>query len=234
MKNSIQVFKNEMFGEIRTLTNEKCEVFFVGKDVAQALGYSKPQNAIATHVDEEDKTTASIQGTGSNYKTKVVIINESGLFSLILSSKLEQAKAFKRWVTSEVLPQIAKTGGYIPTTNPRTGEPLTPEELLRVADSIMAKTIARLNLPADDCLSASEVAKLIDVDVKALNSFLVDQGVQYWAGSGYKICKNFQGFGYTQERTFYYFGLKGDKKQRPYLVWTPTGVKMIKKMLRIK
>ena len=234
MKNSIQVFKNEMFGEIRTLTNEKCEVFFVGKDVAQALGYSKPQNAIATHVDEEDKTTASIQGTGSNYKTKVVFINESGLYSLILSSKLEQAKAFKRWVTSEVLPQIGRTGGYIPTTNPRTGEPLSQEEMIRVADSIMAKTIARLNLPADDCLSASEVAKMIDVDVKALNSFLVDQGVQYWAGSGYKISKNFQGFGYTQERTFYYFGLKGDKKQRPYLVWTPKGVKMIKKMLRIK
>ena len=233
MKNSIQVFKNEMFGEIRTLTNEKCEVFFVGKDVAQALGYSKSRNAIAMHVDEEDKKDALIQGPLGG-KQKTTIINESGLYSLILSSKLEQAKAFKRWVTSEVLPQIAKTGGYIPTTNPRTGEPLTPDEVLRVADSIMARTIARLNLPADNCLSASEVAKLIDVDVKALNSFLVDQGVQYWAGSGYKICKNFQGFGYTQERTFYYFGLKGDKKQRPYLVWTPKGVKMIKKMLRIK
>ena len=232
MKNSIQVFKNEMFGEIRTLTNEKCEVFFVGKDVAQALGYSNTRKALLDHVDEEDKGVTIRDSLGG--KQKFVIINESGLFSLILSSKLEQAKAFKRWVTSEVLPQIGKTGGYIPTTNPRTGEPLTPEELLRVADSIMAKTIAKLNLPADDCLSASEVAKLIDVDVKDLNSFLVDQGVQYWAGSGYKICKNFQGFGYTQERTFYYFGLKGEKKQRPYLVWTPKGVKMIKKMLRIK
>ena len=232
MKNSIQVFKNEMFGEIRTLTNEKCEVFFVGKDVAQALGYSNTRKALLDHVDEEDKGVTIRDSLGG--KQKFVIINESGLFSLILSSKLEQAKAFKRWVTSEVLPQIGKTGGYIPTTNPRTGEPLTPEELLRVADSIMARTISNLNLPADDCLSASEVAKMVEVDVKALNSFLVDQGVQYWAGSGYKICKNFQGFGYTQERTFYYFGLKGDKKQRPYLVWTPKGVKMIKKMLRIK
>ena len=234
MKNSIQVFRNEMFGEIRTLTNEKCEVFFIGKDVAQALGYKNPSNALQVHVDEEDKTAYPIQVSGSNYKTKVVFINESGLYSLILSSKLEQAKAFKRWVTSEVLPQIGRTGGYIPTTNPRTGEPLSPEEMVRVADSIMAKTIAKLNLPADDCLSASEVAKLAGVNVKDLNSFLVDQGVQYRAGSGYKICKNFQGFGYTQERMFYYFGLKGEKKQRPYLVWTPKGVKMIKKMLRIK
>ena len=232
MKNSIQVFRNEMFGEIRTLTNEKCEVFFIGKDVAQALGYSNTRKALLDHVDEEDKGVTIRDSLGG--KQKFVIINESGLFSLILSSKLEQAKAFKRWVTSEVLPQIGRTGGYIPTTNPRTGEPLTPEEMIRVADSIMAKTIAKLNLPADDCLSASEVAKLAGVNVKDLNSFLVDQGVQYRAGSGYKICKNFQGFGYTQERMFYYFGLKGEKKQRPYLVWTPKGVKMIKKMLRIK
>ncbi len=231
MKNSIQVFRNEMFGEIRTLTNEKCEVFFVGKDVAQALGYSNTRKALLDHVDEEDKGVTIRDSLGG--KQKFVIINESGLFSLILSSKLEQAKAFKRWVTSEVLPQIGRTGGYIPTTNPRTGEPLTPEEMIRVADSIMAKTIAKLNLPADDCLSASEVAKLAGVNVKDLNSFLVDQGVQYKAGSGYKICKNFQGFGYTQERMFYYFGLKGEKKQRPYLVWTPKGVKMIKKLLKV-
>lgn len=77
---------------------------FVGKDVATALGYAKPQNALATHVDKEDKSTAPIQGTA--YETRVTLINESGLYALILSSKLPQAKAFKRWVTSEVLPQI--------------------------------------------------------------------------------------------------------------------------------
>ena len=91
-----------MFGEVRTMTNERGETFFVGKDVAQALGYAKPENALATHVDKEDKTTTLIQGTGSNYKSKIVVINESGMYSLILSSKLRQAKAFKRWVTSEV------------------------------------------------------------------------------------------------------------------------------------
>ena len=109
----IQVFKHELFGEIRTMTNEKGETFFAGKDVAEALEYSKPQNAIATHVDTEDKSTAPIQGTA--YETRVTIINESGLYALVLSSKLPQAKVFKRWVTSEVLPQIRKTGGYIPT-----------------------------------------------------------------------------------------------------------------------
>ena len=105
------VINHKMFGEIRAMTAENGEVLFVGKDVATALGYSKSRNALAAHVDEEDKTTALIQGPGSNYKSKAVLINESGLYSLILSSKLPQAKAFKRWVTSEVLPQIRKTGG---------------------------------------------------------------------------------------------------------------------------
>ena len=113
--NTLRTFNHEMFGNIRTLNNEKGETFFVGKDIAEALGYAKPENAIYIHVDNEDKTTTLIQGTGSNYKSKAVIINESGLYALILSSKLPQAKAFKRWVTSEVLPQIRMTGGYIPT-----------------------------------------------------------------------------------------------------------------------
>ena len=85
--NNIQIFNHEMFGEIRTMTDERGETFFVGKDIAEALGYAKPQNALAIHVDEDDKTTALIQGTGSNYKTKVVIINESGFYALVLSSK---------------------------------------------------------------------------------------------------------------------------------------------------
>ena len=89
------------------------EPWFVGKDVASALGYAKTENAIRTHVDTEDKTTTLIRGTGSNYKSKAVVINESGLYSLILGSKLESAKDFKRWVTSEILPTIRKTGGYV-------------------------------------------------------------------------------------------------------------------------
>ena len=90
------VWGNEVFGEIRTMTNEKGETFFVGKDVATALGYRNPSNALQVHVDSEDKTTALIQGTGSNYKTYAVLINESSRYSLNLSSKLEQARQCKR------------------------------------------------------------------------------------------------------------------------------------------
>ena len=115
MENQMTIFKNPAFGEVRIIKGENNTPWFVGKDVASILGYAKPQNALAAHVDEDDKTTALIQGTGSNYKTQALVINESGLYALILSSKLPQAKQFKHWVTSEVLPAIRKDGGYIAT-----------------------------------------------------------------------------------------------------------------------
>ena len=107
--NGLQIFSNEEFGEIRTVTING-EPWFVGKDVAESLGYADPNKAIAMHVDEEDKLndkTASSLGQRGGW-----LINESGLYSLILSSKLKSAKRFKHWVTSEVLPSIRKTGQY--------------------------------------------------------------------------------------------------------------------------
>lgn len=107
----IQIFNNPEFGQVRTV-NVDGEPWFVGKDIAECLGYAKPENALAAHVDSEDKTTTLIQGSGSNYKSKTTIINESGVYALIFGSKLPNAKKFKHWVTSEVLPTIRKTGGY--------------------------------------------------------------------------------------------------------------------------
>ncbi|RIO71710.1 hypothetical protein BUZ85_12730 [Mammaliicoccus sciuri] len=101
------------YTEVRTLMIED-EPYFVGKDVAVALGYSNPQKAIRDHVDKEDKLTERIVLSGQN--RNISIINESGLYSLIFSSKLETAKRFKRWVTSEVLPTLRKTGRYIVNT----------------------------------------------------------------------------------------------------------------------
>lgn len=107
--NELQVFKNQEFGEIRTVTI-KDEPWFVGKDVAEVLGYKNPQEAIREHIDEEDKGVSEILTPGG--RQKMPIINESGLYSLILSSKLPKAKEFKHWVTNEVLPTIRKTGSY--------------------------------------------------------------------------------------------------------------------------
>ena len=114
--NELQIFKSEEFGTIRTVTIDN-EPWFVGKDVAVALGYGErksPINAIANHVDVEDKGVTKMMTPGG--EQTVTIINESGLYSLVLGSKLESARRFKRWVTSEVLPAIRKTGGYVNDT----------------------------------------------------------------------------------------------------------------------
>ena len=230
MSTEIKIFKNEMFGEIRTLVNEKGETFFVGKDVAEALGYTNTPKAIRDHVDDDDKLTERFVLSGQ--ARSVVIINESGLYSLVLSSKLPQAREFKRWVTAEVLPQIRQTGGYIPTTNPRTGEVLTESEMVEAANKIVARTIARSNLPADDCLTATQVAESLDVDVKQLNHFLVDKGVMYWSYGRYKLTAKYADCGYAEERKFHYHALNGARKQRPYLVWTKQGKEFIKSIYR--
>ena len=109
MANEVQIFENAEFGKVRTIVKDG-EPYFVGKDVADILGYADTDQAIRKHVDEEDKLTRRFNGSGQN--REMTIINESGLYSLILSSKLPAAKKFKRWVTSEVLPSIRKTGSY--------------------------------------------------------------------------------------------------------------------------
>ena len=108
-ENKLEIFRNEEFGTVRTLTIDE-KPYFVGKDVAEILGYVETAKAIREHVDEDDKGVSVLDTPGG--KQKMTIINESGLYSLILSSKLPNAKKFKRWVTSEVLPAIRKTGSY--------------------------------------------------------------------------------------------------------------------------
>ena len=228
MTSDIKIFKNEMFGEVRTLVNEKGEPFFVGSDIAKALGYKNSRKALIDHVDDEDKGVTKRDTLGGTQE--MVIINESGLYSLVLSSKLPQAKTFKRWVTAEVLPQIRQTGGYLPTRNPRTGEALTESELVEAANKIVARTISRANLPADDCFTASQVAESLDITANMLNHFLVDKGIQFWNGSRYKLKAQYAECGYAEERMFHYYALNGDKKQRPYMVWTPQGKEFIKSL----
>ena len=110
MNNSLRVFDNEEFGTIRTVMIDG-EPWFVGKDVAEALGYTNPRDALSKHVDDEDKKTVAIRD-GIRGNPNVTVINESGVYSLILSSKLPNAKKFKRWVTAEILPSVRQTGSY--------------------------------------------------------------------------------------------------------------------------
>ena len=167
----IQILKHEKFGDIRTI-NKDGEPWFVGKDVASVLGYKSPSVAICENVDSEDKTTFVISESGSKYKSKTTFINESGLYSLILSSKLPQAKEFKRWVTNDVLPQIRKTGGYIPLNDCEDGADIMARALMIAQRTIEQKdALLEMQKPkvrfaeavtgSDGSILIGELAKLI-------------------------------------------------------------------------
>lgn len=197
-----------MFGEIRTMTDEKGETFFVGKDVAKALGYAKPHNALATHVDKEDKSTAPIQGTA--YETRAIIINESGLYALVLSSKLEQARAFKRWVTSEVLPAIRRTGRY----------ELLPREVKQLAAQA---DYCQQVLRAVNCYTTTQVAKELSMTVYDLTRRLLQRGIIYYQSSQYMLYADFARQGLAKTRTDWRKCRDGKNRTTVRLVWTELG-----------
>lgn len=140
----LQIFKNPEFGAIRTIEKDG-EPWFVGKDVAAILGYGDTDQALRKHIDDEDKLTRRFDGSGQN--RQMTIINESGLYSLVLSSKLPTAKKFKRWVTNEVIPSIRKHGAYM---TPETLEKvlLSPDTLMQLAQNLKDEQEKRKALEA--------------------------------------------------------------------------------------
>ena len=227
MKSNIQIFTSDIFGEIRTCQVNN-QIMFVGKDVATALGYSNTRDALRKHVDTEDKGTVAIRDTA--YETRVTVINESGLYSLILSSKLPQAKAFKRWVTNVVLPQIRKTGGYIPTTDAQ-GRQLTSEEIIDRADAIVGRTIRMLNEEAEDTLTATQVAKTFNMTTSDFNAVLCDMGIQYRHHGRWNISEELEARDLVRLRTYVSYTLKGQKKVHTYMTWTMAGLRFLNSKL---
>lgn len=182
--NEIEIFKNPEFGEIRTLTIDG-EPWFVGKDVAERLGYERPTKAVQDHIDSEDKDEVPIQDSIGRMQ-KTPIINESGLYSLVLSSKLPTAKAFKRWITSEVIPAIRKHGGYL-TPDKLEEALMNPDTLIRLATDLKAEREHRRALEAEkeanqpkvlfaDAVSASKTSILIGELAKLLKQNGVNIG----------------------------------------------------------
>ena len=166
--NELTIFNNEEFGEIRTVQINE-DVWFVGKDVAQALGYSDTADAIRTHVDEEDKHHVKV-GEIPTLKTSnygAYLINESGVYALVFGSKLESAKKFKHWITSEVLPQIRKTGSYAVAK--------TPTEML----VLMAQELDK----------QSKAVLEVKEDVKRLESKIMTVPNEYYTVAGYANLK---------------------------------------------
>ena len=181
--NNLQIFKSPDFGQVRTI-QQNGEPWFIGKDVAEILGYKKPENAIAVHVDDEDKTTTLIQGTGSNYKSNAVIINESGLYSLILSSKMPKAKEFKRWVTSEVIPAIRKTGGYIAGSENMTDAEIMAKAVL-VAQSTIQQRDQRIKELESDVAAAKPKVLFADAVSASDSTILIGDLAKILKQNGY-------------------------------------------------
>lgn len=140
--NEMQIFTNPEFGEMRAVELGG-EPWFVGKDVAAALGYTNTRDAVERHVDAEDRNTV-VNPDGNRGNPNMTVINESGLYSLVMSSKLPTARKFKRWVTSEVLPSIRKSGGYIQGQAELTAEELMAKALM-VAQRTLAEREARIS-----------------------------------------------------------------------------------------
>ena len=246
--NKVQVFNNPEFGKIRTMTMPGGQVGFVGKDVAEVLGYSKPLNAIAMHVDKDDSLKWGL--TDSLGRTQqTIFINESGLYALILSSKLPKAREFKHWVTSEVLPQIRKTGGYIPVAKEddektilckaveilmRTVE--MQKERLCVQDMEMARLApmaeyAEEVLLSPTCYTMTQVAKSLSMTVQQLQRWLHKMHIIYRSPSGcWMLYANFLKKGYEAYRTKRGKDLFGDVLWTDtYLVWTERGKEFIRR-----
>ena len=169
--NELQIFNNEEFGEIRTITKDG-EPWFVGKDITEKLGYQNGSRDIARHVDEDDQIVIPIPGDTQN--RNMLVINESGLYSLVISSKLPNAKKFKKWVTSEVLPSIRKNGGYIANQEQMTPEQIVANALI-VAQNIISQKDRQIeemkpkaeffDAVADSktAISMNEVAKVLNI-----------------------------------------------------------------------
>ena len=194
--NDLMVFNNVEFGEIRVV-NINNEPYFIGKDVAGALQYKNTRDALIKHVDDEDKADVVVYDGRQN--RKMVAINESGVYSLIFGSKLESAKKFKRWVTSEVLPSIRKNGGYINNQENLTSEQILANAVL-VAQNVIAekdKQIERMK-PKEifaDAVSASETSILVGELAKLIKQNGVDIGqnrlFQKLRDMGYLTKKNY-------------------------------------------
>ena len=243
MEKTIELLQSEEFGNIRVVRDEQGDLLFCGRDVAKALGYKKPENAIATHVDDEDKTSTLIQGSGSNYKSKTIFINESGLYSLILRAEVDTAKSFAKWVTSEVLPSIRRTGGYMLKRPDESNEQIMARALLVAQDTIrrankqidfltpMAEYAEEVLL-SETCLTTRQIAKELGMTAQALNRLLAAHRIQFYQSRQWMLYREYADKGLAQNRTFHYQDSKGKAQTQTQMVWTERGRLFIHTMVR--
>ena len=218
MKN--QIFKNDEFGQIRTCVVNG-ETYFVGKDVSDALGYVNPTKAVKIHVDVEDRIMSemdTIQG-----KRQTTFINESGLYSLILSSKLDSAKRFKRWVTSEVLPQIRKNGHYELAKLNRMLESRNAllEEI--TAQQKPLTDYARNILSSTQTVTVTQIAQDYGFSAVRFNELLNKLRIQHKVGGQWILYLPYLNRGYVQSFSSYFVKSDGEVQVKLHTRWTQSG-----------
>lgn len=235
--NELEIFNNPEFGSVRTATING-EVAFVGKDVVDILGYQNGSRDINRHVDEEDRHKVMIFDGNQNKET--IVINESGLYSLILSSKMPNAKKFKHWVTSEVLPAIRKHGVYtidsmlndpdslinaLQAYKKEREEKLALQQTVAIQSQQIAEMQPKVNyydriLQSPTPMAVTQIAKDYGMSAKKFNKVLHELGVQYKQGDVWLLYQKYAQFGYTQSKTFA-INDKNDTKLHTY--WTQKG-----------
>ena len=238
--NEITIFQNQEFGAIRTIRGEQGEPLFCAKDVCDALGYKQTHKAVKRHVDEGDgmkrptPTTSGVQ--------TMLYVNESGLYALILSSKLESARRFKHWVTSEVLPSIRKNGGYM-IARPDESDEIILARALQIMQATLARRdeqIAKLKPRADyadhvldsvSCFTVTQIGKELGMTGHDLNVLLCQMGIQYAQSGQYLLYADYARQGLAKNRTFSREANDGTLHTRTYLVWTERGRDFIHRLL---
>ena len=239
MNKNIISINHEQFGQLRAVLDERGEPWFVGSDVANSLGYSNPRKALRDHVDEEDKTrneTFLVNGTAP------ILINESALYTLVLRSKIKDARIFRRWVTSEVLPSIRKQGGYMMASPDESDEVSLARALqimqatLQRRDELIAKLQPRAEyadhvLDSITCITTTQLAKELDMTAQELNRLLCEMHIQYWQSGQYLLYADYARQGYAKNRTHSYRGHDDTLRTNTYLVWTERGRDFIHRLL---
>ena len=247
----LQVFSNAEFGSVRSIMVND-EPFFVGKDVATILGYAKPLNALATHVDEDDSLKQGlIDSMGRQQDT--ILINESGLYSLILSSKMPNAKKFKRWVTSEVLPAIRKHGVFAVDTMLNDPDAMIAalqaykEErqrrlLLESENAVQKQQLLEMKpkvsyydvvINSPDLISITEIAKDYGWSAKRMNGYLNEKEIQYKQGNHIWILyQKYAEQGLTSTKTHAYLAGDGNTHTKVHTYWTQKGRLFIYDLLK--
>lgn len=236
---------NEIFNfngkQVRTIILNS-EPYFVGKDVADILGYSRADNAIRSHVDDDDKLMHQFSASGQN--RNMIIINESGLYSLILASKLPQAREFKKWITSEVLPAIRKHGGYL-TDSMIEQALLNPDTIIRLATDLKheREKNSRLEIELEQ---AQEQARYLDLIIESKSAVVITQiaadygmsaikfnqllnslGIQHKVNNQWILYRKYMAKGYTDSKTLEISG-----RVRMQTVWTQKGRLFLYELLK--